>query len=125
LRAKLIKNQLFNVVYGTAWNNLLDEWGVEALMFKQGINSTLFSCPILENMATHEAPHIGHLIREELARQERTVVWFARKLNYSRQNVYYIFESSWITTDVLLRICDILNHNFFKDYSDFWESRQN
>lgn len=104
---------------------LLGVWGVEALMFKQGNNSTLFSCPDSRNMAAHEPPHIGHLIREELARQERTVVWFARKLNYSRQNVYYIFESPWIATDVLLRICDILDYNFFKEYSDYWEKRQN
>ncbi len=31
-----------NAVFVTAWNNLLEMWGVETLMFKQGINSTLF-----------------------------------------------------------------------------------
>lgn len=30
-------------------------------------------------MVTQEAPHIGHLIKEELARQERTVTWLAKK----------------------------------------------
>lgn len=76
-------------------------------------------------MATNEAPHIGHLIKEELARQERTVAWLARKLNYSRQNIYHIFESQWITTDVLLKICDILDCNFYKVYADYWESVKN
>lgn len=71
-----------------------------------------------------EAPYIGHLIKEELARQERTVTWLAKKLNYSRQNIYHIFESQWIATDILLKICDILDCNFFKIYSDYWESKR-
>lgn len=74
-------------------------------------------------MATQDAPHIGHIIKEELARQERTVAWLARKLNYSRQNIYHIFECQWIATDILLKICDILGCNFFKVYSDYWESK--
>lgn len=74
-------------------------------------------------MATQDAPHIGHIIREELTRQERTVAWFARKLNYSRQNIYHIFECQWIATDILLKICDILGRNFFKVYSDYWEDK--
>lgn len=75
-------------------------------------------------MDTQEAPHIGHLIKAELKRQERTVTWFARKLNYSRQNIYHLFECQWIATDVLLRICDILDYNFYKTYSDYWESKK-
>ena len=75
-------------------------------------------------MTSQEAPHIGHLIKEELARQERTVTWLAKKLNYSRQNIYHIFESQWIATDILLKICDILDCNFFQIYSDYWESKQ-
>lgn len=75
-------------------------------------------------MATQEAPHIGHLIKKELARQERTVTWLASKLNYSRQNIYHIFESQWIATDILLKVCDILDCNFFKFYSDYWESKK-
>lgn len=76
-------------------------------------------------MDLQEAPHIGHLIKEELRRQERTITWFARKLNYSRQNIYHIFDSQWITTDVLLKICDILNYNFYKIYSDYWDGVKN
>ena len=49
-------------------------------------------------MASQEAPHIGHLIKEELARQERTVAWLARKLCCSRQNVYHLFECQWMST---------------------------
>ena len=103
---------------------LLDAWGVETLDVKQEMNSTLFLYPNLKDMATQEAPHIGHLIKEELARQERTVTWLASKLNYSRQNIYHIFESRWIATDILLKICDIMNCNFFKVYSDYWENKR-
>ena len=75
-------------------------------------------------MTQQEAPHIGHLIKEELARQERTVTWLANKLNYSRQNIYHIFESQWIATDILLKICDILDCNFFNIYSEYWENKK-
>ena len=75
-------------------------------------------------MDMHEAPHIGHLIKAELERQERTKTWLARKLNYSRQNIHHLFERQWIATDVLLKICDILDYNFFKAYSDYWENKK-
>ncbi len=75
-------------------------------------------------MATQDAPHIGHLIKEELARQERTVVWLARKLCCSRQNVYHLFECQWISVEILIRLCDIMDCNFFKVYSDHWESKK-
>lgn len=75
-------------------------------------------------MATHEPPHIGHLIEAELKKQERTVTWLARKLNYSRQNIYHLLERQWIATDVLLKICDIMDYNFYKVYSDYWENKK-
>ena len=62
--------------------------------------------------------HIGKLIREELNRQERTVTWFAGKLYCERTNVYDIFHRQSIDTDLLLRISQILNHDFFKDYQE-------
>ena len=62
--------------------------------------------------------HIGKLIREELHRQERTVSWFARKLFCDRTNVYDIFQRKSIDTELLLRISVILNHDFFKYYTD-------
>lgn len=75
-------------------------------------------------MASQEALHIGRLIKEELARQERTVAWLARKLHCSRQNVYHLFDCQWINLEILSRLCDILGCNFFKIYSDDWENRR-
>ncbi|MBR6606800.1 MAG: hypothetical protein IKK92_13215, partial [Prevotella sp.] len=51
--------------------------------------------------------HIGTLIKAELENQERTVSWFARKLNCDRSNVYKLFKRSTIDTELLLRISKI------------------
>lgn len=60
---------------------------------------------------------IGQLIQSELRKQERSVVWLARKLNCNRTNIYKIFNRTSIDTDLLLRISKILNKNFFELYA--------
>ena len=60
-------------------------------------------------------PAIGELIRRELARQERTVVWFANHLSCDRTNVYRIFAKTSLDTELLFRISIVLGHNFFND----------
>lgn len=60
--------------------------------------------------------HIGSLIKAELERQERSVSWFARKLNCDRSNIYKIFKKSAIDTELLIRISSILKYNFFELY---------
>lgn len=60
--------------------------------------------------------HIGSLIKEELKRQERTITWLAHKLYCDRSNVYDIFRRKSIDTDLLLRISQVLNHDFFQYY---------
>ncbi|MDO4929904.1 MAG: XRE family transcriptional regulator [Bacteroidales bacterium] len=59
--------------------------------------------------------HLGKLIEEELRRQERSVAWFSRKLYCDRSNVYDIFKRPSIDSLLLLRICQILKYNFFKE----------
>lgn len=61
--------------------------------------------------------HIGEIIEAEFYKQERSVTWFARKLCCDRTNIYSIFKRESIDTALLLRICIILNHNFFEYYS--------
>nr|WP_233514835.1 XRE family transcriptional regulator [Bacteroides sp. OM08-17BH] len=61
--------------------------------------------------------NIGKLIETELHRQERTASWFAKKLYCDRTNVYSIFKRQSLDTDLLIRICYILNHDFFQYYS--------
>ena len=64
-------------------------------------------------------PHIGHLIKLELRNQGRTITWLAKQLECSRQNAYKILNRPWIYTDLLLKICELLNYDFFKPYSDY------
>ena len=62
--------------------------------------------------------HIGQLIKQVLEEQGRTVVWFARKMSFSRTNAYKIFEKPSIDTEVLYRISKILQYDFFKHFTD-------
>lgn len=62
--------------------------------------------------------HIGHLIRQQLKEQGRSVTWFAQRLNYDRSNAYKIFSKPHIDTDLLLTISKVLNYDFFNNYSE-------
>ena len=62
--------------------------------------------------------HIGRSIKEELERQDKSVVWLARQLAYSRTNIYKIFERASIDTSVLMRISQVLHVDFFRLYSE-------
>jgi lambda repressor-like predicted transcriptional regulator len=72
-----------------------------------------------------EEPHIGKLIKAELARQGRSITWLAGQLGCSRQNAYKIFRRKWTYTDLLLKISDILDYDFFKCFSEWRDSRKN
>jgi lambda repressor-like predicted transcriptional regulator len=67
----------------------------------------------------NEEPHIGKLIKAELARQGRSITWLATQLGYSRQYMYKIFRRKWIYTDLLLKISDLLDYDFFRCYSEY------
>ena len=68
---------------------------------------------------------IGEVIQQELRRQERSVSWFARKLNCNRQNVYDIFRRRTIDTELLMRISLVLNIDFFEMYSHEYGMKKN
>ena len=64
--------------------------------------------------------HIGRLIKQifELQPKSHTIVWFADRLNCRRGNIYDIFNRPTIDTELLMRISQVLNHDFFKDISE-------
>ncbi len=64
-------------------------------------------------------PHIGRHIKAELARQGRSIAWLAQQMGYTRQNMYHLLGRKFIYTDILLKISEILNCDFFKHYTDF------
>ena len=92
------------------------------------IGSAHFVCPPRKaprkGKPMNEEPHIGKLIKAELVEQGRSITWLAKQLGCSRQNAYKILNRKWIYTDLLLKICDILDYDFFKCFSDYRNSRK-
>lgn len=62
--------------------------------------------------------HIGKHIQEIMKQQGRSASWLAKNIPCERSNVYYIYERNTIDTELLERICRLLNHDFFKELSD-------
>lgn len=67
---------------------------------------------------------IGKLIRERLEAQGHTVVWLSQQLACSRTNVYKIFEKDHLDTLLLMRICVILEYDFFKALSENYREQR-
>ena len=67
--------------------------------------------------------HIGKLIKEQVEKQGKTVVWFAEQLSCSRTNIYKIYEKPSLDTSLLMRISAILQYNFFSAYMDELEDK--
>ncbi len=60
---------------------------------------------------------IGKIIKQELKAQRKSVVWLAQELGCNRTNVYKIFNRHSIDAELLLRISQAMNHNFFANYT--------
>lgn len=102
-------------MYGVEY--LFGKWGVVALRFEQGIDSTLFSChhKTKSNMVTQRKPHIGQMIKAVFDKSGMSVTELARRIHTTRSNIYFIFERPDIDVMQLMEICKALNHNFFDD----------
>ncbi len=61
--------------------------------------------------------HIGHLIQEQLRKDQRSVGWLSREIGCTRNHVYKIFNKSSLDSDLLLRISLSMHFNFFQYYS--------
>lgn len=59
--------------------------------------------------------NVGQMIHEELLRQGRTVNWFAKEIYCEKSNVYKMFKRSSIDLAQLMKISEVLDHNFLKD----------
>lgn len=87
------------------------------------MDSTPFLCGLISesNRTDNLQPMkktIGQMIKEELERQGRTKVWFAKSINRSDSTCYNIFNNNTIDTELLKVICKVLSHDFFKDLSE-------
>ena len=61
--------------------------------------------------------HIGHLIQEQLRKDNRSVGWLARQIPCSRNHVYKIFNKPSLDSDLILKISNAMNFNFFQYYT--------
>jgi lambda repressor-like predicted transcriptional regulator len=68
--------------------------------------------------------HIGHMVKAELERQGRSVAWLAKQIGYTRQNLYHLLGRPYIYTDLLLKISDILDYDFFGYLSSKWQNNR-
>jgi hypothetical protein len=59
--------------------------------------------------------HIGQLIQEEMNLQGRTVTWLAKGIFCEKSNVYKMFKRKSIDLAQLMKVSEVLNHNFLKD----------
>lgn len=61
---------------------------------------------------------IGQKIKEVFDQRQMKLTDFADELGTVRQNVYRIFKKRHLDTGLLLKISQVLNHNFFQYYVD-------
>ena len=66
--------------------------------------------------------HIGQLIKNELERQGRSITWLAKQIGCTRSNLYKLFRNPWINTQILFKISKVLNCDFFKECSDWYNA---
>lgn len=58
------------------------------------------------------------MIKHELRSQGRSVVWLSRTICHERSGIYKIFERDNIDIKLLVRISQVLDHDFFEDISE-------
>ncbi len=61
--------------------------------------------------------HIGNRIKAELRRQGHTITWLAEEVHCTRENLYKVFRHPYIGTDMLFKISQALDHDFFRECS--------
>jgi hypothetical protein len=66
---------------------------------------------------------IGQKIQEVFENQDMKLTDFADELGTVRQNVYRIFKKRHLDTGLLLKISQVLNHNFFQYYLSSTEAQ--
>ena len=58
---------------------------------------------------------IGQLIKERVEHVNMEVTAFAKAIGTERSNAYHIFQRESIDTDLLKKIGQVLNYDFFQD----------
>ena len=61
--------------------------------------------------------HIGNKVKAVLKEKGLSISEFARRINTSRENIYGIFKRPTLDTGQLLKINEVLEHDFFQYFS--------
>ncbi len=69
-----------------------------------------------------EEIHIGQQVKLVLETRGITVTEFAKRINKSRENVYSIFSRKSIDTNLLSKISEVLEYDFFKPLSKTYKA---
>ncbi len=80
-------------------------------------------CTIENDTNTSNVPNLGLMIKEQVLKRGVKVKWLAEQLGCHRNNIYKIYEKSWIDTQTLMKLSITLKHNFFKELSDYYIRR--
>jgi len=67
---------------------------------------------------TCEFMEVGEMIRRVLEERGIPVTDFAEALSCSRENAHRILKKTTLDTELLMRISEILEHDFFRDISE-------
>lgn len=59
--------------------------------------------------------HMGQLIQQELSRQGRSAAWLAKSIYCEKSNIYKLFRRESIGIDQLIRISEVMEHDFLRD----------
>jgi hypothetical protein len=60
--------------------------------------------------------HIGKIIEEKVKQSSLSITKFAKLINRSRSDIYYIYECESIDISLLLLISDALDFDFIEKY---------
>jgi plasmid maintenance system antidote protein VapI len=69
--------------------------------------------------------NIGRSIREVMKKRGMSATRLAREIPCERTNVYNIFGRKDISTKLLWRISEVLDYNFFEEFSKEFAKGQN
>lgn len=100
---------------GTAWNDLLDYGGCGNPGLQARNKFHAFSFLFQRIMAAQDELHIGRLIKEVFDASSMSITTFANRLNCERTNAYSIFKRRTMDLELLIRISEVLDHNFLDD----------
>lgn len=84
-------------------------------MDELGLVLPQYLCSVMNDNESHI--HIGHLIQARLKADKRSVGWLSREIGCTRNHVYKLFNKPSLDGDLILRISNAMNFNFFQYYS--------